>query len=94
MPVTILVPLWGRSNTAATSVTTLPLSVCYGALNLLVLADASNFVPYVCHRAIAGEYEGPESTVPSSAISGSSMAAERSYRTRRTLAPVVLAWVC
>ena len=57
--------------------TTVPLSVCYGALNLLVLADTSNFVPYVCDRAIAGEYEGPESTVLSSAISGGSMAAER-----------------
>ena len=29
------------------TVTTVPLSVCYGALNLLVLADTSNFVPYV-----------------------------------------------
>ena len=34
--------------------TTVPLSVCYGALNLLVLADTSNFVPYVCDRAIPG----------------------------------------
>ena len=34
--------------------TTVPLSVCYGALNILVLADTSNFVPYVCDRAIAG----------------------------------------
>ena len=33
--------------------TTVPLSVCYGALNLLVLADTSYFVPYVCDRAIA-----------------------------------------
>ena len=70
-----------------------PLSVCYGALNLLVLADTSNFVPYVCDRAIAGEYKGPESTVPSSAISGGSVAAERSYRTWRSLAPVVPLWV-
>ena len=70
------------------TVTTVPLSVCYGALNLLVLADASNFVPYVCDRAIAGEYEGLESTAPSSTISGGSVAAERSYRTLWTLAPV------
>ena len=70
-------------------VTTVPLSVCYRALNLLVLADTSNFVPYVCDQAIAGEYEGPESTVPSSAISGGSMATERSYCTWGTLAPVV-----
>ena len=34
--------------------TTVPLSLCYGALNLLVLADTSNFVPCVCDRAIAG----------------------------------------
>ena len=63
------------------SVTTVPLSVCYGVLNLLVLADTSNLIPYVCHQGIAGEYEGLESTVPSSAISGGSMAVERSYRT-------------
>ena len=69
--------------------TTVPLSVCYGALNLLVRVDASNFVPYVCDRAIAGEYEGPESTAPSSAISGGSVAAEQSYHTLWTLAPVV-----
>ena len=69
--------------------TTVPLSVCYRALNLLVFADTSNFVPYVCDRAITGEYEGPESTVPSSAISGGSVAAERSYRTLWNLAPVV-----
>ena len=69
-------------------VTTVPLSVCYVALNLLVHVDASNFVPYVCDRAIAGEYEGPESTAPLSAISGGSVAAERSYRTLGTLAPV------
>ena len=50
--------------------------------------DASNFVPYACDRAVAGEYEGPESTVPLSAISGGSVAAERSYRTSGTLAPV------
>ena len=62
--------------------------MCYGALNLLVLADTSNFVPHVCDRAIAGEYageyEGPESTV--------SVAAEQSYHTRQTLAPVVPVW--
>ena len=37
------------------------LSVCYGALNLLVRVDASNFVPYACDRAVTGgECEGPE----------------------------------
>ena len=41
-----------RSNTAATSVTTVPLSVCYRALNFLVRVDASNFVPYACDRAV------------------------------------------
>ena len=42
-------------------VTTVPLSVCYGALNLLVRVDASNFVPYACDQAVTGgEYEGPE----------------------------------
>ena len=51
--------------------------MCYGALNLLVRVDASNFVPYACDRAVAGEYEGPKS-----------MAAERSYRTSGTLTPV------
>ena len=70
------------------NVRTVPLSVCYGALNLLVRVDASNFVPYACDRAVAGEYEGPDSTVPSFAISGGSVAAERSYRTSGTLAPV------
>ena len=74
-------------------VTTVPLTVCYGALNHWVLMDTSNFVPYVFDRAIAGEHKGRESTVPSSAISGGSVAAERSYRTRRTLAPVVPVWV-
>ena len=69
-------------------VTTVPLSVCYGALNLLVRVDTSNFVPYACDWAVTGEYEGPESTVPSSAISGGSLAAERSYCTSGTLAPV------
>ena len=69
------------------------LSVCYGALNLLVLVDTSSFVPYVCDQAIAGEYEGPESTIPSSVISGGSVAAERSYLTWRTLAPVVPVWI-
>ena len=52
---------WRRSNTVATSVTTVPQSVCYGALNLLVHVDASNFVPYACDRAVTGgECEGPE----------------------------------
>ena len=47
-----------RSNTAATSVTTVPLSVCHGALNL---SDASNFVPYACDRPVTrGDCEGPE----------------------------------
>ena len=32
-------------------------------------------VPYACDRAVAGEYEGPESTVPSSTIFGGSVAA-------------------
>ena len=42
-------------------VTTVPLSVCYGALNLLVRVDASNFVPYACDRVVTGgECEGPE----------------------------------
>ena len=68
--------------------TIVPLSVCYGALNFLVCSDASYFVPYACDRVVAGEYEGPESTVPSSAISGGSVAMERSYRTSGTLAPV------
>ena len=72
---------------------TVPISVCYGAINLLVLVDTSNFAPYVCHQAIAGEYEGQESTVPSSAITGGSVAAEQSYRTRQTLEPVVPVWV-
>ena len=71
------------------NVTTIPLSVCYGALNLLVRVDASNFVLYACDRAVTGaEYKGPESTAPSSAISVGSMAAERLYRTPGTLAPV------
>ena len=73
--------------------TTVPLSVCYGAVNLLVLVDTSNFVPYVCDRAIAGKYESPESTVPLFVISGGSLAAERSYCTWWTLAPVVPVWV-
>ena len=71
-------------------VTTVPLSVCYRALNLLVCVDASNFVPYACDRVVAGEYECPESTVPSSAISGGSVAAERSSHTSGTLAPAFL----
>ena len=89
----IIVHARHRFNTAATSVTTVPLSVCYRALNLLVLMDTSNFVPYVCDRAIAGEHEGPESTVPSSAFSGGSVAGEQSYRTQQTLAPVIPVWV-
>ena len=41
--------------------TTVPLSVCYGALNLLVRVDASNFVPYACDRPVTkGECEGSE----------------------------------
>ena len=55
--------------------------------------DTSNFVPYVCDQAIMGEYKGLESTVPSSAISGGSVAAEWSYPIQRTLAPVVPIWV-
>ena len=71
-------------------VTTVPLSVCYGALNLLVRMEASNFVPYACDRAVAGEYEGLESTAPSAAFSGGSVAAKRSYHTLGTLEPVLL----
>ena len=88
MLVAILVLVWHRSNTTATSVTTVPLSVCYRVLNLLVRVDTSNFVPYACDRAVAEEYEGPESTAPSSAISSGSVAAEWSYRTLETPAPV------
>ena len=62
--------------------------MCYGALNLLVCVDASNFVPYACDRAFTGEYEGPESSEPSSTFSGGSVAAEQLYRTSGTLAPV------
>ena len=62
--------------------------MCYGALNLLACVDASNFVPYACDRAVKGEYKGPESTVPSSAISDGSMAAKQSYRTSGILALV------
>ena len=69
-------------------VTTVPLSVCYGALNLLVRVDASNFVPYACDRAVKGGVRVSRSTAPSSAISCGSVAAERSYRTSGTLAPV------
>ena len=39
-------------------VTTVPLSVCYGARNLLVRVDASNFVPYACDRAVTGGVRG------------------------------------
>ena len=67
--------------------------VLRGSKGLLVLADTSNFVPHVCDRAIAVEYEGPESIAPPSTISGGSVAVERSYRTWRTLAPVVPVWV-
>ena len=43
------------------TVTTVPLSVCCGALNLSVRVDASNFVPYACDWAVTGgEYEVPE----------------------------------
>ena len=42
-------------------VTTLPLSVRNGALNLSVCVTASNFVPYACDRSVTrGECEGPE----------------------------------
>ena len=79
------------------SVTTVPLSVCYGALNLSVCVDASNLVPYACDRPVTrGECEGGSgSTVPSSAISRGSVAAEQSYRTSGTITPVfsVLRWV-
>ena len=78
--------LYTNQHILEDSVTTVPLSVCYRALNLLVRVDASNFIPNACDRAVAGEYEGPEST----AISGVSMAAERSYRTSGTLVPVFL----
>ena len=71
------------------TVTTVPLSLCYGALNLMVLADTSNFVPYVCDRVIVGGVRGPGKHLPSSAISGGSVAAERLYHTWWTLAPVV-----
>ena len=50
--------------------------------------DASNFVPYACDLAVTGGVRGSRSTAPSSAISGGSVAAERSYRTSGTLAPV------
>ena len=33
-------------------VTTVSLSVCYGALNLLVRVDTSNIGPYACDRAV------------------------------------------
>ena len=66
--------------------TTVPLSVCYGALNLLVRVDASNFVPYACDRAVTGgEYEGLE--VPHR-YPLFPVVAERLYRTSGTLAPV------
>ena len=62
--------------------------MCYGALNLLVRMDTSNFVPYACDRAVTGGVQGSRSTAPSSTMSGGSVAAERSYRTSGTLAPV------
>ena len=68
--------------------TTVPLSVCYRALNLLVRVDASNFVPYACDGAVMGHYEDRESTALSSAISGGILAAEQSYCTLGNLAPV------
>ena len=74
-PVKIINLLMQNIPDNLSSVTTVPLSVCYGALNLSVRVDTSNFVPYACDRAVAGEYEGPESTAPSSAISSGSVAA-------------------
>ena len=62
--------------------------MCYGALNLLVRMDSSNFVPYAFDRAVTGGVGGSRSTAPSSAISGGSVAAERSYHTSGTLVPV------
>ena len=50
--------------------------------------DASSFVPYACDQAVTGGVPGSRSTALSSAISGGSMAAERSYRTSEALAPV------
>ena len=42
----------------------------------------------VTGQSQGGEYEGPESTAPSSAIFGGSLAAQWLYRTSGTLAPV------
>ena len=67
-------------------VTTIPLSVCYGALNFLVRVGASNFVPYACDRAVTGgECKDPE--VPHRRPLFL-VAEERSYRTSGTLTPV------
>ena len=71
-----------RSYTTVTSVTSVPLSVCWSVWILL-----TSFPMRVTGRS-RREYEGPESTAPSSAISGGSVAAERSYRTPGTLPPV------
>ena len=74
-------------------VTTVPITVCYGELNLLVLMDTSNFAPYVCDRAIARSMRVRKAPYCRTLIYGGSMAAGRSYRTRWTLAPVVPVWV-
>ena len=58
-----------------------------GALNPLVCVDASNFVPWVRPVGHMRGVRGPKSTVPSSAILGGSVAAERSYRALGTLTP-------
>ena len=69
-------------------VTTVPLSVCCGALNLLVRKDASNFVPYACDRAVTGGVRGSRKYRTVVRYSGGSVAGEQSYRTSGTLAPV------
>ena len=76
-----------RSNTAATSVTTVPLSVCYRGAKPLGPCGCSNFVPCGWPFGHARGVRGPKSTVPSSAILIGSVAAERSYRALGTLAP-------
>ena len=50
--------------------------------------DASNFVPCVRPAGHVRGVRGPKSTVPSSAIPGGNVAAERSYRALGTLTPV------
>ena len=67
--------------------TTVPLSVCYGGAKPLGPCGASNFVPCVRLVGHVRGVRGPKSTVPSSAILGGSLAAERSYRALRTLTP-------